>query len=384
MDNRTRTLAVLNYEPYDRLPVVHFGYWADTLSKWAAEGHITQEQAQGQAFGNVFDVQLNKLLGWDFCWTCAFMWNNKLEPALERRTMEERPDGSRLVMNEDGLFFLEKTGVTSLPGEVDHLLKGRKEWERIFKPRLHFGPHRIHHAQVKVNGQELQFDQGGRELLLRKDGPHPFGLYCGGLIGVFRDWLGLVNMSYLLADDEALFDEIAETVSELIYQGIKYVLEAGVRFDIAHFWEDICYRSGPMINPRMFAAKFGPKYRRITDLLNLHGVKLVCMDCDGKIDALLPIWLENGVNIMFPIEIGTWQASIRPWREQYGRAIRGVGGVNKFAFEGDRADIDAEIERLRPLVDLGGYLPCPDHALPPSSRWETVQYYCERMHQVFG
>lgn len=384
MNNRARTKAILKYELYDRLPLVQFGYWTDTLLKWAAEGHITREQALGHYFGNSIDIQLNKLLGWDFCWTCAFAWNNHLDPVLERRILEERPDGSRLIIDENGMSFIEKPGVTSLPGEVDHLLKGREEWETIFMPRLQFEPGRIQRGRVKVEGQELRFDQGGRELLLRQDSSHPHGLYCGGLIGVIRDWLGLVNMSYLLVDDEPLFDEIAETVCETTYQGVKTILETGIQFDFAHFWEDICYRSGPLVNPRMFAAKFGPKYKRITDLLKLYGVELVGVDCDGNIDALLPIWLENGVNIMFPIEMGTWQASIQPWREKYGKAIRGVGGVNKFVFGGGYADIDAEIERLRPLVDLGGYIPCPDHGLPPDSRWENVQYYCERMRKVFG
>jgi hypothetical protein len=134
----------------------------------------------------------------------------------------------------------------------------------------------------------------------------------------------------------------------------------------------------------VFARKFGPKYRRITELLKSHGVKFVSLDCDGKIDDLLPVWLENGVNIMFPIEVGTWQASIQPWREKYGRELRGVGGVNKYIFAGDYAGIDKEIERLRPLVAVGGYIPCPDHALPSDARWENVQYYCERMRKVFG
>jgi hypothetical protein len=384
MNNRTRALAILNYEPYDRLPLVHFGYWEATLIKWAGEGHITLQEAQAYAYGNAFDVKMNELLGWDFTWNCSFAWNNRLDPELERRILEERPNGSYLIMNEDGVSVVEKTGVTSIPMEVDHLLKGRREWEAAFKPRLKFEPGRIQRGRAKVDGQELQFDQGGRELLLRQDGSHPYGLYCGGLIGVIRDWLGLVNMSYLMVDDEALFDEMAETVGELIYQGTKAVLESGIRFDFAHFWEDVCYKSGPLVNPRMFARKFGPKYRRITELLKSHGVKFVSLDCDGKIDDLLPVWLENGVNIMFPIEVGTWQASIQPWREKYGQELRGIGGVNKYIFAGDYAGIDKEIERLRPLVALGGYIPCPDHALPSDARWENVQYYCERMRKVFG
>ena len=121
-----------------------------------------------------------------------------------------------------------------------------------------------------------------------------------------------------------------------------------------------------------------------TNLLLEYGIDIVSLDCDGKIDALVPIWFENGVNTMFPIEVGTWDASIAPWREKYGRGLRGVGGMNKKVFAYDYAAIDAEVERLKPLVALGGYLPCPDHRLPPDAKWENVQYDCERMRQAFA
>ena len=50
----------------------------------------------------------------------------------------------------------------------------------------------------------------------------------------------------------------------------------------------------------------------------------------------------------------------------------------------DLAAVDAEIERQRPLVDLGGYIPCPDHRLAPDAEWDLVRYYCDRMRVVFG
>jgi len=45
-------MAILNYEDYDRMPVVHFGYWVETLAKWAREGHFTEEQARKWGDGN--------------------------------------------------------------------------------------------------------------------------------------------------------------------------------------------------------------------------------------------------------------------------------------------------------------------------------------------
>ena len=51
MNHRERALAVLNYQPYDRLPIVHFGYWNETLDKWAEEGHITKRTRRCGATG---------------------------------------------------------------------------------------------------------------------------------------------------------------------------------------------------------------------------------------------------------------------------------------------------------------------------------------------
>ena len=38
MNHRERVRAVLHYENYDRMPLVAFGYWQQTLEKWEKEG----------------------------------------------------------------------------------------------------------------------------------------------------------------------------------------------------------------------------------------------------------------------------------------------------------------------------------------------------------
>ena len=134
--------------------------------------------------------------------------------------------------------------------------------------------------------------------------------------------------------------------------------------------------------PSVFKEYVGPHYKKITSLLNQYGIDIVSVDCDGWIDHLIPTWLENGVNTMVPIEVGTWNASIAPWREKYGRQIRGVGGMNKTLFARDYKAIDAEVERLRGLIELGGYIPCPDHRIAPDAKFENVQYYCDKMQNL--
>lgn len=382
MNDRERFKAIMHYQPYDRLPLVHFAHWNETLERWAAEGHLSAEEVRG--FGQFeTDAAIARKLGFDFDYfTCMFP-DIYLRPFFTEEILEELPGGGRKVRNIEGVTVLVHPGATGIPTEVEHLLKGRKEWEEHYKPRLQFDPERVNGAMIWVGDRYVRFDQGGLEYLKRDDRTHHLGLYCGSLFGNLRTIVGLVGVSLMLATDEDLYDEMIEVNAEMTYRCVKMVLESGARFDFAHFWEDIACKSGPLVIPSVFDDKVGPHYRRITDLCHQHGIDIISLDCDGCIDALAPIWLKHGVNTMFPIEVGTWKASIAPWRAQYGRELRGVGGMDKKVFAYDYAAIDAEVERLRPLVELGGFIPCPDHRIAPDAKWENVQYYCERMLATF-
>jgi uroporphyrinogen decarboxylase len=363
---------------------VHFGFWHETLQKWRDEGHITAEEAANWIDGTPVDKSIGDKLGFDFGWYNCFAPNSGLNPCFEEEVLKVNADGSREVLQSDGTVVLQKEGAGSIPSEIDHTLKDRESWEGHYLPKLQFSADRILKSKVNTGNVFLDYTDGGLAFLKKKDREHPLGLFCGSLFGNIRNWLGVIGVSYLSMDDEALFDEIINTVGQLSFQCAEHVLRDGAVFDFAHFWEDICFKNGPLVTPSVFAQKVGPHYKRITDLVRKYGIEIVSLDCDGLIDSLVPIWLENGVNTMFPIEVGTWNASIRPWRQQYGRQIRGVGGMNKVVFAHDYAAIDAEVERLKPLVALGGYIPCPDHRIAPDAKWENVQYYCEKMRKAFG
>lgn len=370
MNHRERTLAILRYQPADRLPLVHFGYWRETLQKWAAEGHVTAEEANSQADGNAADQAISGRLGFDYNWQTMFYTNGGLLPGFKGEVVRTLPDGSRHIRNGNGVILLAQADAGSIPAEIEHLLTDRASWEEHYKWRYQWSEQRVNQALLQ------QLKNTPRDT--------PLGLHCGSLFGHVRDVVGLVGISYLQLDDEPLFREILDTVADICYRNVELALQSGVDFDFAHFWEDICFKNGPLVNPNVFRECVGPHYRRIADLVNAHGIDIVSLDCDGCIDALLPIWFENGVNTMFPIEVGTWNASIAPWRAQYGQGLRGVGGTNKTVFAHDRAAVDAEVERLKPLVELGGFIPCPDHRIAPDAKWDLVRYYCDRMHAVFG
>ncbi len=60
----------------------------------------------------------------------------------------------------------------------------------------------------------------------------------------------------------------------------------------------------------------------------------------------------------------------------------GVGGMDKTALRKDKKAVDAEIERLKRLVFMGGFIPCPDHRLMPGTKFELVQYYAEEIKKI--
>lgn len=372
MTFRETTHAVLHYQPYDKIPVVSFGYWAETVQKWAAQGHITQEEADDycrNGDNGAGDRAIMKKLGFDFNWNSCMGASVDLFPHFARQTLEARPDGGRVERDENGLIVLVKPGVVSIPAEIGTHLTDRKVWEEEYLPKLQFSMERINQAALAA----LR-DDADREI--------PIGIHCGSLMGTMRNLLGVEQLSYLMADDFDLYVEIIDTMDGLCYQCVKAMLESGAKFDYGHFWEDICFKNGPLVIPSVFEEYVGPHYKKITSLLNQYGIDIVSVDCDGWIDHLIPTWLENGVNTMFPIEVGTWNASIAPWREKYGRQIRGVGGMNKTLFARDYKAIDAEVERLRGLIELGGYIPCPDHRIAPDAKFENVQYYCDKMQNL--
>ena len=374
MNDRQRLRAVMHYEKYDRLPCVSFGYWDETLDRWAREGYVRSEipdlyRSTGDT--GPADREVMGQLGFDFNWNCCIGGRCGVYPAFERKVLRVERDGSQIVQDPTGHLVRVKPGVQSIPGEVGTLLTDRDAWEKEFLPRLKYCGERIpEQALSSLTARETERDT-------------PLILHCGSLYGAIRDMLGVVELSYMQVDDEDLYAEIIDTVGELCLRVAEKMLTYGISFDAAHFWEDICFKNGPLVNPEVFAERVGPHYKRITSLLAEHGIDIVSLDCDGCIDRLVPIWLENGVNTMFPIEVGTWNASIAPWRGQYGRSLRGVGGMDKRVFSQDRAAVEREIERLKPLVDMGGYIPCPDHRIPPDAKYPLVAYYCELYRKTF-
>jgi len=370
MNNRERAMNILHYKPVDRLPAVHFGYWKELLQEWADQGKIPRELAVGNYDGTEKERELDKLIGWDFNWYYVRGGDMRVYPRFETKVLETLPDGSQRRQNADGLIERVKPGNMSIPSEDDYLLKDRDAFETLYRPKMQYTPERIDFEFFRTFNETRPMDR-------------PVGLNLGSVLGEIRNITSVLGMSYLMYDeDEELFADIVDTYAEMQYQTVKAVLETGAKFDFAHYWEDVCFKNGPLIAPDLFEELCAKHYKKRNDLCHEYGIDIISLDCDGVTEKLLPTWFENGVNTMFPIEIGVWGDQFEPARKKYGTGMLGVGGMDKTALRKDKAAVDKEIERMKRMAAMGGFIPCPDHRLMPGTKFELVQYYAEEIKKI--
>ena len=370
MTNRERAMNLLHYQPVDRLPAVHFGYWRELLEERAQQGKISADIAQNLGDGNEADRELDKIIGWDFNWSHCVGSQNGLRPAFEQKVLEILPDGSHRVQSPSGIIERIKPGKASIPSEDSYLLQDREAFESLYREKMQFAPDRV----------DLEFYKNFNET---RDYDLPIGLHLGSVLGDIRSMVSVVGMSYLIYDeDEELFADIVDAYADMQYKCAELILSTGAKFDFAHYWEDICFKNGPLVSPEIFDELCAKHYKKRNDRCHKYGIDIISLDCDGVTEQLLPTWFETGVNTMFPIEVGVWGDQFEPARNKFGKGMLGVGGMDKTAFRKDKAAVDAEIERMKRLTALGGFIPCPDHRLMPGSKFELVQYYADEIKKI--
>ena len=359
MNGRERFNAITHFKPFDRVFNREFGWWDEVFSVWQKDG--MPKEVKGNVEGDVF-FKFDKFEESGI--------NCGLSPGFETITLEQDKD-YKIVKDWEGVTKkVFQSGASSIPHYLDYSLKDRESW-KDFKAKLAPGMHR-YPADWKERVKKWN----------APDRDYPVGINGGSIIGTPRDWIGFENTALMFYDNPILMEEIITTMADLVVGTIEPALKE-VKFDYAYMWEDIAFKNGPMISPEMFKKFCVPQYKRITSLLHKYGVDVIWLDCDGDINPIVHLWLEAGVNGMFPLEVGCNTDPV-VLRKKYGKDVLLFGGVNKRELSKDKKSIDAEIERLRPIVEGGGFIPHVDHRCPPDVSYENYLYYLKRKKEVFN
>ncbi len=344
---------IMHYGSFDRMPVLHWTGWAETMERWYAEG--LPRDANPHQFFNATPL-------WAGLWT-----NLGLYPAFEEVVLEETED-YRILRQSDGVVCQDWKHKSCIPHYIDFTLKDASGWEE-YKKRLQPDPARIpadieqRIANAEASGLPVEFE-------------------IGSMMGWIRNWMGVENMSYLMYDDPDVYADMVMTIADLTCWAIDQVLPKVKKVDYAHGWEDICGRSGPLVSPMIFDKCVAPGYKKIRAKLESYGVNLFGIDSDGDVTELLGHWLDAGVNLQFPIEVGTWKGDAAKFRKEYGKELRVIGNFDKLTLEQDHAAVEAEITRLMPLMRDGGFILLPDHLITPGVALDDYKWFLDQVRAI--
>ncbi|MCU0316184.1 MAG: hypothetical protein MUC92_06300 [Fimbriimonadaceae bacterium] len=352
----------MRYAERDRCPIVDFSFWEETIPEWHSQGLP----------GHVQISSTDEFFGMDSLGESAPI-HNSLFPGFEEIVLEDL--GEEVIKRDwEGVTYRTQKTMRSIPLYLDHTLKDRESWEKEFLHRL--DPNAVGRVGTDFAKKLPALNSPDQSRLVTVSG--------GSLYGWIRDWMGVEGASYLVYDDPDLFEEIVETLTALQVEVLQQVFASGLKVDVCTMWEDMCYSGGPLLTPSVFNRLLIPRYRRITDVLRANGVDFTWIDCDGKIDELIPGWLEAGINIMFPIEVGTWGGDPVAMRKKFGKDLRLMGGFSKHVLTKGPKEIAAEVDRLTPLVEEGGFIPMPDHRVPPDVPYSHYLFYLLTIRERWG
>jgi len=376
MNARGRFIKTMHFKPVDRIPLWTLGYWHETIKRWHKEGlpkDLCVEEYTG--FGRASDPtgieRIREFFGFDR-WENVGIYQGML-PQFDEQIIEE-DEKYRIVIDKDGIKKKEfkEAAETSMPQWLEFPVKTRRDFKELAK---RYNPGSLGRYPVWWKDHVKCWE--------KRDHPLYIGYYptIGGLFSAIRDWMGFENALITFHEDPVFIHEMMDFIANFIIEVNKKAVEE-VNIDFALFYEDMAYKAGPMISPRMFQEFVLPYYKKITDFLRKHGIDVIFVDSDGNINELIPLFLEAGVNGVLPIEVAAEMDPIA-LRKEYGKDLLMIGGIDKRVLSKDKKAIEKEVMVKVPyLIKEGGYVPDIDHIVPPDIPFKNYMYYIELVKSI--
>jgi len=355
-------------------------FWMETPEVWVSRG-APAELADPRALRDYFNFDHIRVLR--EIQTGLFM-DKRLEvlgrtyvyaippifPTYDTRMLSEDEHTLSLINEGGQTVRIDKRDPQKMPMYLEHPVKDRATWQE-YKRRLDPGSPERFPSDFSAYATRMN----------SKD--EPLLLNVGSFFGFLREWMGLEPLLFALHDDPVLIEDMMDTICDMEMVCITRALEH-VRVDGAMFWEDMAFKTGPLISPKMFRRFMMPRYKRITNLLRSKGIDVIFVDSDGNLNRLIPLWIESGINFFWPLECAAGNDAVA-LRKQYGRdAILGGNIDKRILLKSKDAIHDEVMAKIPYLLETSGYFPSVDHFVPPDVPFENFVYFINAMREVAG
>jgi hypothetical protein len=383
---RERFLSTLEFRQADPRWVRAFAFlWLETDLVWRRQGYQGPELGwHGEGLAQRFG--LDELIRVD-------PWYGPV-PEYEYQVMEE-DDLTRTYVNHEGIVMREfkSHSDTSMPQFIKFPVEGPEDFEKVAGERLalnaelRFSPlWRRQVAEGRLHGvagaANVKAADAGSSTRVAESPLFCWADRWGGFFGSLRNLMGLENLCLSFYDRpklvERMMEERADRIIEITAEVLKHT-----RIDMFGYWEDMAYNHGPLVSPDMYRKFALRHYRRVNDWLHRQGIKHIWLDSDGDVSSLIPIWIDSGINVLWPFERQSGMDVLKIRRE-YGHRLAMMGGIDKRALVPGGDVMRREVDRVMPLVEDGGYIPELDHSVPPDVSWPNFCGYVEYLKLRLG
>ncbi len=376
MNARERFLATMHFQPVDRQPLWEWHYLEETVHRWHGEGlpaavylpetNTVDEQHPG--------TPLHRYLGLDrgqpYC-PGAIDYvpvNTGMLPRFPVQVLAE-DERTQTIIDWDGVKKINLKHISpAMPRFLEFPVRSRADFELMARRYDPASP-----GRYPAGWEAFKAGAQARD--------YPLGIMFDGYFGRLRSWMGLESLCYMTADDPDLIGAMCEFHTDFILATIERAL-CEVQVDYINIWEDMAYKNGSLMAPAQVRKWMLPGYRRIADLARKRGVDIIFVDSDGNIEELIPIWLEAGINGVWPLEAAAGMDPVA-LRRRYGRDLLLVGGIDKRELSRGKEEVRAEVmKKVAPLIEQGGYIPTVDHSVPPDVPWQNYVYFRELLQHL--
>jgi hypothetical protein len=309
-------------------------------------------------------------------------WIVAVDPMFEPVIISE--DESHIVeVDYDGAIVRRrKTGDSTIPQFLEYPVKDKKTWEE-YKKRLDPSTPGRWPAGWEIMSEKTLEWPVRKEIDGKgwKDRDFPLGMLTLSLYGNIRNYMGLENLSTAIYDDLPLVLEMMDWQVHMSMEMLKKVYASGITLDWVWIWEDMAFNKGSLVNPQFVKKHMVPRYKPVVQLLRDKGCSALVLDCDGNCEELIPLWIESGINALYPIERAAGMSALK-LRKQYGKNLIIIGNINKMELAKGKPQIDSQLAEVKELLKYGGYLPNCDHHIPPDVPYKNVVYLINEIRKM--
>ena len=375
MTPRERHLETLLYGKPDKIPFSPGGPRESTLKAW---------RTQGLAEGAHWFDELLKAIGVELPGTSPWATPGaqfQMIPEFEQKVLERKP-GSLVVQDWKGNIceIGDEYDPSYCGGKGGHFdfctrrwikcpVEDWKDWEEM-------------KTRYDINNPErfpADFDERCAKL---RDRDYFSVISFSGPFWQLREWMGFEGLCMAFVDNPDLVRAQLKFWEEHVCAMLDKIF-AGYKPDAIHISEDMAYKAKAMISMDMTREFIMPVWKRWADQIHSAGVPLFMVDSDGFVGELIPLWIESGFQVNDPQEVAA-NNDLPAYSRQYGKRMGYTGGVDKRAIAKGGEVIRAEMRRLQPAIDAGGYIPGCDHGVPHDISWPNFIDYSRLLAQATG